>query len=679
MGTRKKRSDSSSDPDQKLYGRNWFRAQENISDFRILVISLGMAFIFGAFWVGLIAAWEHHDEPNHLQYIRVLLDSGRRPQPGDEDFKLNRQILKSMIWNGFFERFGFEPVLPAPRQPTYLPGYSQYTEPPLYYYLASIGVYVLRSENITRQMFGARLVSFALYLLSIIAAWGLVRDITSEGSALRWMVPISMTFLPGFVDIMTAVNNDAGAVAVMSFFLWANARLVRRGFTWFEFLWALCLAALGVFMKSTAIVSVFLLPFVFLFSLLRGKWQWLVWAVSGAGLIIALFFLFDRQDAAMYYRSSSMEEPIRVQHPQAILGEHVLQIKQNAQSTPRWMPPVFQPIPLDITSEHLGQIVTFGVWMWADKDITAQTPMLVTETDNYASTIQLTTSPLFYTVKGTRNDKIPRLWISFDLAKQSSEDATIFYDGMVLAEGERPLEQPPLYDDLDAKSGTWGENRYQNLLRNGSLETPGLRVMPVIDQLATRFIPDQIRPSFVLTSVFDLRGAGYYYSLALRRIFETFWGYFGWAHIPLFSPMLYSLTLVASIIGIVGAVIALIRGWQDAPWNIIFIFGLAILITGVAAIVRGVIYLSFQNMFFPVARYLMPVVIPVLLVICTGWLETSRIVHMFMDRITKKQFREEVERFSWIPFLLFIAGWLVFAVLAAYSVIRHYGGYPLFF
>jgi hypothetical protein len=304
--------------------RSFFALTIDGNELRVLGICLLLGAVFGLFWIGLIAAWEHHDEPNHFQYIRLLLDQGEVPQPGDENFKLNRQILKSMIWNGFFTRLGPEPDLPPPKAPTYLPGYSQYLEPPIYYYLASAGVAVLRGENITRQMFGARLVSYFLYLLTIIAAWGMARELTNPRNPVRWMLPVSLVFLPGFVDIMTAVNNDSAAVVVVSFSLWSAVRLIRKGFNWFEFFWLLALVALGIFTKSTAMVGLLLFPIVIALSVLPGRLKWIIWALGAAVLMSSPFLLFDKQDAAFFYRSTSMEEPLRVKNSNAVLGDWVL-------------------------------------------------------------------------------------------------------------------------------------------------------------------------------------------------------------------------------------------------------------------------------------------------------------------------------------------------------------------
>ena len=45
------------------------------------------------------------------------------------------------------------------------------------------------------------------------------------------MVPAFLALLPGFIDSMTAVNNDVAAVLSASIFLWASLRLIKKGFS----------------------------------------------------------------------------------------------------------------------------------------------------------------------------------------------------------------------------------------------------------------------------------------------------------------------------------------------------------------------------------------------------------------------------------------------------------------
>jgi hypothetical protein len=177
--------------------------------------------------------------------------------------------------------------------------------------------------------------------------------------------------------------------------------------------------------------------------------------------------------------------------------------------------------------------------------------------------------------------------------------------------------------------------------------------------------------------LFDQEGAGWYYQIAFDRILTTFWGYFGWSHIPLAYPWIYGLMSILGAAGILGAIVALIRNWRTAPWGILFFLALAVLMMAAAALTRGVVYLAYQNMYFPVARYLMPVVIPILLLLNRGWLEIWRLAQAGTRRILHLEQPAASEKFSWISYSLFAFLWIVLDVAAAVTVIQYYQGIPI--
>jgi hypothetical protein len=464
---------------------------------------------------------------------------------------------------------------------------------------------------------------------------------------------------------------------VVSFFLWVCVRLIRYGFCWVEFLLSIGLALLAWQTKSNAAIVLPLAPVAWLFAILRRRWQWIAWAVAGLGIVALLGFSFTRDDAAFYYRSSSMQEAVRVMDEKAVLGEWVLQVDVQAPITPGWMPAFFQPVPLEGISRNFDLPVTLGVWMWASRPVTAIAPKVTTQGHEYKQSVQLSEEPVFYTVEARVDPDLARMWVSFDPLPQGNEDVVVYYDGLVLAEGIRPLDQPPVYADELAASGTWGGEPFENLLRNGSAEVAGLRVKAPIDELGAMFLPDHIRPSFILASILDREGAGWYYQIAMDRVLTTFWGYFGWSHIPLAYPWIYGFLNILGLVGIIGAVISLIRNWRTAPWGIVFFLALAVGLMAVATLMRGVIYLAYQNMFFPVARYLMPVVVPILLVLNTGWLVIWQWLKAGIQRLQGKGQPVQRGEISWISYSIFTLLWIVLDVAALVTVFQYYQGIPV--
>ena len=128
--------------------------------------------------------------------------------------------------------------------------------------------------DVTAQLYAGRLISLFLYLLTILAAWGTARELTSSGNILRWLLPVSLALLPGFTDAMTALNNDGAAVAVFSWFVWGSIRLLKSGFSLADLGWIVVPAALCLFTKNTVLIALPLLFVVLLFTILRDRWRW---------------------------------------------------------------------------------------------------------------------------------------------------------------------------------------------------------------------------------------------------------------------------------------------------------------------------------------------------------------------------------------------------------------------
>ena len=102
------------------------------------------------------------------------------------------------------------------------------------------------------------------------------------------MVPLTLALLPGFVDGMTALNDDVVAVAVFSVFLWGCVRLVRRDFSWVNLLWATAAAILCYFTKSTSFIALPILLVALLFCTLRGRRRKWAWGLLALGAVIGL-------------------------------------------------------------------------------------------------------------------------------------------------------------------------------------------------------------------------------------------------------------------------------------------------------------------------------------------------------------------------------------------------------
>jgi len=195
----------------------------------------------------------------------------------------------------------------------------------------------------------------------------------------------------------------------------------------------------------------------------------------------------------------------------------------------------------------------------------------------------------------------------------------IYQDGIVLIEGEHPIDIAPIWDDASAESGTWDGERVDNAVRNASAEYAGPRVYPWVDKISSGVIPDHGRPSLVVYSLLDTERAGLYYRATAKNMLQTFWGKFAWGHVLLEGKAIYDILAVATLIGLLGCCAVFGYSFPKYQRSTLGLLGLAMLGVWGFAIVRGVIYLFNLNSFIPGARYAFPVIGPTMGVLGYGW------------------------------------------------------------
>lgn len=626
-----------------------------------MLLALILGLLHGLIYVFLIPPWQHYDEPNHFEYAWLVANRSEWPESGAFDPEMNRMVVESMITHGFYDGMGGVPDLNV--DPVRIGGYAQLDEPPAYYFLVSLPLRFLSGGDITYQLYLGRLVSLTLYLISILAAWGVVGEITVESSPLRWMVPVTLALLPGYTDLMTAVNNDVGAIAFFSVFLWGGVRFLKRGFSWIDFLWTAGMAVICYYTKSTVVIAFPLLLIVLLFGLFHGSWRWLAWGALLAGGLVGLIAIVTWGDAAYWYRSTSQASNTRVASEKAVIGDFAFQLDTNAEVTPRWIGvSLFQPLPLNVGLELRGKSVTLGAWMWSSQPIDVRTPILNDGTQSISQVVALDEEPDFYTFLATTSESTQRVWVSLSPLNTASEDnVSIYYDGLVLVEGERTIQEAPQFTSEDGRRGLWGGEPFENLLRNASAERGSLRFRYWADNLGAKFTGDNTRPSLILTSIFDWKGAAWFYLQSSIRLLRTFWAQFGWAHVWLIGHKPYRILAFFTLLGIVGAVIGFYRRRDRLPGSILLLLGLVLIGVWGSTLTRGPLYLAVRRLYMPVARYAYPAVIPTVLVLNIGWLEMLRQIGNWLRLKVKFQ--------NAVYLLLFIS----LDVVAILSIIRFYG------
>jgi hypothetical protein len=277
-----------------------------------------------------------------------------------------------------------------------------------------------------------------------------------------------------------------------------------------------------------------------------------------------------------------------------------------------------------------GKTVTLGAWVWASQPLVTNAFYLDGGQKNFSyQLIRVGTSPTFFALsaKIAENASLVRVLLSPN-GQENAKTITVFYDGLVMAEGARPLDEIPEFDDFSAQKGTWGGAVFYNLLRNASMEREGLGIQPWVENIKTEDLRAMPSPSWVLNSLFDWEWTGWYYQETAQYLLNTYWAKFGWGHVPLlpFTDQFYFLLQVITLVGVGGAGVRLLRRGLTQPWILFFFLGFAV--TGIWAqtALRGIQSLMFGTIFIPPARYAYPAIILTMLVLNVGWLEIGQTV-----------------------------------------------------
>jgi hypothetical protein len=597
-------------------GRGKHITDEGYSSERsVLILLLGLALVHGLLYICLIPPWEHYDEPTHFEYAWLIANRLSLPQVRDYDRDMRREVAGSMLEHGFYrDRDGILALLEQEKPPWI--GYSELADPPVYYLSIALPLHLVRYAGVALQLYVARFVSLLLYLLTVWVGYRLVGELVLQGHPLRWAVPGAMALLPAYADLMSAVNNDAGAVAVFSLFLWGSVRTILRGLSLLRLLWVTGAAALCVWTKNTVGIAVVLLPVVLALALLRRTWKGWWIAVPATGVLLALALL-NWGDAAAWYRSAAQASPTSQSVQGAPLGNRAMALEITATDAARQ---VYQLLSEADVKALQGRTVTLGAWVWASRPAQMRTPTLYDGQQGSTQVIQAGVGPTFYALTATVSSDATFVRVTLSPSPSSAEQdgIVVYYDGIVLAEGDRTGGGAPVFDNARGDSGLWGERSFVNRVRNGSAEVTGPYVRSWIERSLQKYA--RRSPSQFLASLLDWQRTGWVYRVTAARLLRSFWATFGWNQTGL-SGAWYGGLAVLTALGVTGSVVSLVklrRRHRSAFWarSVVFLAIAALALWGNAYLRPHPVT---ANPYLPVARYAYPAIVPTVLALAGGW------------------------------------------------------------
>ena len=624
-------------------------------NYLILVVML-LGLINGLIFVFIMPPWQHYEEPSHFEYAWLIAARHSLPQYPAYDQAKRREIAASMIEHGFFNDLGFLPDLNSQTQPIWI-GTNVTGALPLYHIYEALPLLFILNANVDTQLYVDRIFSLILYLLTLWLAYKVLCEFVPAGHPLRWIVPGSMALIPGFADLMTAVNNDVGATFVFSLFLLACVRMVLRGLSVRRVVTVLITAAVCAVTKNTILVAVPLALLAFVLAMRRSRWWYAAWAVCLAGLLAVILSVFSWGDAFLWNRNSSQLQATHSKTLLAPVGRYAIDLETfpGANETAS----VNQVLLSDQVNEIKGKTVTIGAWIWASEPTKAYLPVLNGGNLQLEAQVSVDKRPTFFSSKviiPADADRVSVILQSIPSPAQKT-GINIFYDGIILLEGNWPNETAPVFKDAGATHGAWGARSFTNLIRNASAEQASPFVRPWLEKLSKRFPwAAHLSPTQFVNALLDLQNSGWIYRATASSLYRSFWGDFAWESVRL-PAIVYTVLKWFTLLSILSSCLALWIAGSKKSINWILAMGwvgLAMLIIWVSVFIRGLPSL-FGQIYIPPARYAYPAIIPTIMFLSLGWFIWIKRLHW--------------QKWGVYPFL---AGFLILNVIAIITITNFY-------
>lgn len=616
---------------------------ELIRRYRIhLLLLLGLA--VGLTYVFLVPPWMHYDEPGHFEYAWLIANQEKWPEEGDFDQYMRREVAASLMEHRFDEYTGLGFGITQIYEPVGLL-IPQLGDQPLYYFIASLPLRLVRHTDITFQLYISRLVSLLMFLTTIWVSYQVTRVIFGADQSISWMLPAFLIAIPGFVDIMTAVNNDVMAILAFSIFVWASVILLLHGFSPFRLLFLIISVLLCYFSKSTTWLAIPFSLLVLVLSIVRGTKHKFVW-IGLTGLILAAVVMgIDwNKSAPSYFVHTGQDQQtlLRVSDQETLTKNHV--IKHVGQS-------FYQVISPEGLEQIKGRQVTFTAWIWADRETDIRFPVIdrvdMKEITMSDQSIHVTTEPTQVSATFEMPTGEYVAWLSFFGSKGSA----VYWDDIALT-SDFQSEQPQT-NGLESV----------NAVRNGSIED-GLPIFSdSVDRLLAK-VDLNIGTSQIL-QLFDFQSTGWYLRTVENVVFRGFWGLFGWGAVPLIGRFAYQALRILSLFFCLTSMIFIRKQFRSLPKSVFLLFFVLVVLQLFMVFARGA-GSWYSHRYYPTTRYFYPAILPLSTFLVYGMYQLLASIQYKNKNTTYQKLNWNMWSILYVFYVLSMVTWGIISIQSYY-------------
>lgn len=362
----------------------------------------------------------------------------------------------------------------------------------LLYYLPHTLVQLLLPQDASEdtQLFVARFLTLLLNLPAVVISYFTIRLTFPASRSVAIFVAAFTALLPSYSDMMSGVNLEAPSALVGSLILYTTSRIVVFGFTPLNISLALLSTILGYSLKGTVWITYVALALAIWFRFPSIRWRWLT-AIGGILTMIVVGLRYNpltTEGVSNWYYKHEHIAAIAVlpKHISAInhKGNYSLLASHQVDDV-RYKDEIKSLGVVQYISESKmpslrGKIITCGVWMRGfRKDVIVPYPICgVPQPITYSPSTALHLFSNEWTFYATYSQIPPNASTVEFMLGLPSDLSQVVYNGMIMVEGEFPLDQPPTFFDASLKSGTWGGRTFTNLLKNPSAESTWWQASP---------------------------------------------------------------------------------------------------------------------------------------------------------------------------------------------------------
>jgi hypothetical protein len=282
-------------------------------------------------------------------------------------------------------------------------------------------------------------------------------------------------------------------------------------------------------------------------------------------------------------------------------------------------------IPLD---DHP---ITFGAWIWASQPAKVAAPYMSytvggqSVTDEFVH-IDVDTTPRFFSFSSTIPAYATRGCLNIHPPVAENQQMKIFYDQFLLVQGSFTNSQP-VYSNSKIK---WDGKQVANLIQNGSFEESSPQLRPWVEKLGYKvpFIAGHL--SMFVSTILIPKTFGWYFRDSMGLMFHTFWGDIAGDKVVLPGAYTQIILFIFSLLGITGFAVMCWKERKNLRLDFSLLFILSIILIMGATIIRGIANVLDVDALLSWARYFMPAIFPIGLILCAGWLEWYQILSKFI-------------------------------------------------